>query len=110
MSACPPARRLAGRQLREIPVRAETGASVIGVSRARNVLFDPEPDCKLFPGDHLVLIGSAEDLMRAQYLERQEFAEQAADEVIREVELPEWAAPAARASPTWTSATATGPP
>jgi Kef-type K+ transport system membrane component KefB/Trk K+ transport system NAD-binding subunit len=76
---------LAGRQLREIPVRAETGASVIGVSRAGNVLFDPEPDLQLFPGDHLVLIGSADDLMRArEYLERQEFAEQAADEFVIE--------------------------
>lgn len=89
---------LAGRRLREIPVRAETGASVIGVSRAGKVLFDPEPDLQLFPGDHLVLIGSADDLMRArEYLERQEFAEQAADEfVIREVELAEGAEPTGR--------------
>lgn len=68
---------LVGRQLREATVRAESGATIIAVSRAGRAIFDPDPDLQLFPGDHLIMMGSAEELLRAQdYLQHQEFEDQ----------------------------------
>ncbi len=80
---------LAGRRLCEATVRADSGACVIAVSRAGRTIFDPEPDLQLFPGDHLVLIGSPEDLLRArEHLQQQEFDQQPQDEfAIQEIVL-----------------------
>ncbi len=82
---------LAGERLRDLDLRDETGASVLALSRAGRANFDPDPDTQLFPNDHLILIGAAEDLLRArEYLEHQEFEEQAELEfIIDEIELDE---------------------
>lgn len=73
----------AGQHLRDVPVRDETGATVIAISRAGRLIFDPNPDLLLFPGDHLVLVGDAEDLLRArEYLEHREFSQQGAYEFV----------------------------
>ncbi len=52
----------AGHSLGEIPLRRETGASVLAVSRAGATFFDPEASLVLYPGDRLVLLGEPENL------------------------------------------------
>ncbi|MDD3580045.1 MAG: cation:proton antiporter [Desulfobacca sp.] len=71
----------AGRTLGEIPLRQETGVSIIAVSRAGKTFFDPEPDMPLYPGDRLVLLGEPKKLSRAEgYLELRAFEEIEAEE------------------------------
>ncbi len=83
--------RLSGRRLRELPLRAETGVTVIAVSRAGRTLFDPAPDLQLFPEDRLVLLGQPESLAHAEaYLHQRETpSEEAAEEFgARHVVVP----------------------
>ncbi|MFP3867616.1 MAG: cation:proton antiporter [Desulfobacteraceae bacterium] len=71
----------AGRSLGEIPLRQETGVSIIAISRGGRTFFDPEPDTPLYPQDRLVLLGEPEKLNRAEgYLELRAFEELEADE------------------------------
>jgi Kef-type K+ transport system membrane component KefB/Trk K+ transport system NAD-binding subunit len=61
----------AGHTISQIPLRAETGVSILAVSRAGKVYFDPNPKFQLFPGDRVVLLGDSKDISRAEaYLER----------------------------------------
>jgi K+/H+ antiporter YhaU regulatory subunit KhtT len=62
---------VAGRAVRDIPLRAEVGVHIMAVSRAGRAYFDPEPDFRIFPGDRLVIMGSVEGLMEAENLLRQ---------------------------------------
>ena len=56
----------AGRRLRDLALPSRTGASVIAVDRGGRSLFDMGPDFQVFPGDRLVLVGSAEALAGAR--------------------------------------------
>lgn len=58
----------AGKMVREIPLRAETGASILAVSRAGRVHYDPGPDFQIYPGDRLVIMGHPEELRKAEAL------------------------------------------
>jgi Kef-type K+ transport system membrane component KefB/Trk K+ transport system NAD-binding subunit len=58
----------AGQSLRQIPLRSEAGVSVLAVSRAGRVHYDPEPDFQVYPGDHMVLMGPADALKKAETL------------------------------------------
>lgn len=58
----------AGEKVRNMPLRSATGASILAVSRAGRVYFDPGPDFRIYPGDRVVIMGSAEDLWRAENL------------------------------------------
>ena len=49
-----------GKTLRELNIRRELGVSVLAVSRAGKVAFNPGPDFRLYPGDRLVLLCSRE--------------------------------------------------
>ena len=63
----------AGKMLREVPLRQETGASVLAVSRAGRVHFNPPPDFRLFPGDRLAVLGDPASALRAvEYLDLRE--------------------------------------
>lgn len=55
-----------GQTLRGLALRAATGVSILAVSRAGHVHYDPGPDFQLYPGDRVVLIGAAEDLRAAE--------------------------------------------
>jgi voltage-gated potassium channel len=59
----------AGRTIREIRVRHETGAIIIAM-RKRDGTFDttPEPDVRIDPGDVLVGVGTAEELRNLEDL------------------------------------------
>ena len=56
----------AGRSISTIPLRSETGVSIVAVSRAGRVFFNPGPDFQLFPSDRIVIMGPPEDLHRAE--------------------------------------------
>jgi Trk K+ transport system NAD-binding subunit len=47
-----------GKTLRDLDIRREHGVSVLAVSRAGKVNFNPGPDFRMYPGDRLVLLCS----------------------------------------------------
>jgi len=55
-----------GRTIADIPLRQETGVTIIAVTRAGKTFFDPDPHLPLYPGDRLVLLGDPEGLARAE--------------------------------------------
>ena len=59
---------LVGQELRELDLRARTGAMVLAVVRGENVLHNPPPDFTFAEGDQLLLIGSREQLALAYEL------------------------------------------
>lgn len=60
----------AGRTLRQLDLRRETGASVIAAVRGEESLPSPPADLRLEPGDSLVLVGGHEEIDRAfRYLD-----------------------------------------
>lgn len=68
-----PGSAFAGKTIEHVPLRAETGVSIIAVSRAGRSYFDLGPDFRLNAGDRLVLLGEPEDLDHAvEYLERRQ--------------------------------------
>ncbi|MDD5135312.1 MAG: cation:proton antiporter [Phycisphaerae bacterium] len=56
----------AGRALSEIPLRAQTGVSVLALSRAGKVYFELTPDFTIYPNDRIVMMGTIEQLLQAQ--------------------------------------------
>lgn len=81
----------AGMSLGEIPLRRETAASVLAVSRAGKTVFDPAADFVLYPGDRLVLLGEPENLARAEaFIARRDLGTQGAQDVftIARVDVP----------------------
>jgi len=73
----------AGRSLRHIPLRSEAGASVLAVSRAGRVHYEPDPDFQVYPGDHVVLMGPPKTLKKADDLINQTQNLEAADKLER---------------------------
>jgi Kef-type K+ transport system membrane component KefB/Trk K+ transport system NAD-binding subunit len=63
-----PGSTFAGKTIRTIPIRSETGASILAVSRAGAVHYEPSPDFQIYPGDRLVIMGTPEQLGRAETL------------------------------------------
>ena len=51
-----------GRKLREIPLRQQTGASIVAIERAGQRLINPGPDVVLLSGDRVLLLGQTEQL------------------------------------------------
>ena len=64
----PPAAAMAGRALREIPLRTQTGASIVAIERSGQRLINPGPEEVLHAGDRVLLIGQAEQLPGARDL------------------------------------------
>ncbi len=56
----------AGRRIRELGLRAQTGCSIIGLDRNGFVVTNPGPDEAVFPGDRLLLLGSPEQLAHGE--------------------------------------------
>ena len=54
-----------GRKLREIPLRQQTGASIVAIERAGQRLINPGPDEVLVSGDRVLLLGQSEQLPAA---------------------------------------------
>ncbi len=55
----------AGRTIGEINLRAETGATILGVIRYGRTVLNPGPDYLLFPRDRLILAGEENKLAEA---------------------------------------------
>jgi TrkA family protein len=57
-----------GRTLRELELRALTGASVIALMQEGEVRSSPDPDCPLAERDTVILIGSLDQISLACHL------------------------------------------
>ena len=57
-----------GRKLREIPLRQQTGASIVAIERSGQRLINPGPDEVINAGDRVLLLGQAEQLPAASDL------------------------------------------
>lgn len=69
-----------GQTIKNIPLRslmaasheqvqpAVSGVSILSISRAGRVYYDPGPDFQIYPGDRLVLMGAPEGLRQAEQL------------------------------------------
>lgn len=64
----PPQSELAGRRIRDIGLRQQVGCSIIGIDRQGFVFTNPRADEALYPGDRLLLLGTADQLDRAERL------------------------------------------
>jgi len=58
----------AGAKVKDIPLRPQMRVSILAVSRAGYVHFDPGPDFRVYPGDRLVITGPEDELKRAERL------------------------------------------
>ena len=58
----------AGYKLMELPLRTATGVSILAVSRAGQLDFDPGPEYHVYPGDRLLLMGQEEGIQQAEKL------------------------------------------
>ena len=63
-----PGSAYAGKTIRTIPLRSQTGAFILAVSRAGRVHYEPGADFQVYPGDRLVVMGTPEQLGRAETL------------------------------------------
>jgi len=62
--------RVKGRSLKDIDLRAKTGATIIAVKRGETIYQNPPSDFVLNPGDIILVIGKDEDIKRAiEYIE-----------------------------------------
>jgi len=57
---------VAGSTIREFPLRPMTGVSILAVSRAGRVYYDPGPDFQIYPGDRLIIMGPPGELRGAE--------------------------------------------
>ena len=55
-----------GKRIKDLDLRKTVGVSVVGVSRDNYAVYDPEPYTHVFPGDHLIVIGSNEQSKEAK--------------------------------------------
>ena len=82
---------LVGRQLKDIPFRAETGANIIKITRGSRSILIPAGDEFIYPGDSLLAVGTKDQLaalkkMMADAVADAEAAEEPAFDV-RSVQL-----------------------
>jgi len=64
----PPGSVMIGRKLREIPLRPQTGASIVAIERTGQRLINPGPDEVLCAGDRVLLLGQTDQLPAARDL------------------------------------------
>jgi Kef-type K+ transport system membrane component KefB/Trk K+ transport system NAD-binding subunit len=60
--------KIAGSKIKDIPLRFETGVSILAVSRSGSVYYNPEPDYQIYPSDRLILVGSTDSLIQSEKL------------------------------------------
>ena len=64
----PPGSAMIGRKLREIPLRQQSGASIVAIERGGQRVINPGPDEILQVGDRVLLLGQVEQLPSARDL------------------------------------------
>ena len=68
-----PGSLFSGQKISELALRAQTGVSLLALNRAGKVYFDLKPDLSIYPGDHLILMGTPGDVKKAEeYLDQRE--------------------------------------
>jgi len=81
-----------GKKLLELDLRRELGVSVLAISRAGKVYFNPDPNLRMFPGDRMVLLCSPEQAAAAvDHLRQRELGspqDQTADFGADEILIP----------------------
>ncbi len=55
-----------GRSLAELNFRSQTGAMVVGAIRRDRTIPNPEPDFRIDRGDTLMLLGAADEILKAR--------------------------------------------
>ncbi len=66
--------KIDGHTIKDLQLRAKTGATIIAVQRAEHIYHNPSPDLTLKSGDIMLLIGKLKDLERSiKYLESDKF-------------------------------------
>ncbi|MEX0876354.1 MAG: TrkA C-terminal domain-containing protein, partial [Phycisphaerales bacterium] len=62
-----------GKTLRGLDLRSKLGVSMLAISRAGKIYFNPDPEFQMYPGDRIVLICPPEAAEEAaQYLQRRD--------------------------------------
>ena len=56
----------AGRLIRELNLRAITGASIIGIERGGEAIINPDPNEEILVGDQVVVLGNPDQLTAAE--------------------------------------------
>jgi monovalent cation:H+ antiporter-2, CPA2 family len=57
-----------GRMIRDLQLRSQTGATIVGLERAGNTVVAPGAEERILAGDHLLLLGQRSDLEKARVL------------------------------------------
>ena len=78
-----PEASVVGQTIRDIPLRAIRGVTVLAVSRAGRVHYNPGPDFRVYPGDRLLLMGPPEELWEAEAILGQLHADDEAQQTDR---------------------------
>jgi K+:H+ antiporter len=58
----------AGKLIRELALRSQTGASIVAIDRSGQNIINPGPDDEIQPGDHVILLGELAQLDSARQL------------------------------------------
>jgi CPA2 family monovalent cation:H+ antiporter-2 len=58
----------AGKLIRELQLRTQTGASVVGIERNGTNVINPGPDEELQAGDQVLILGNSDQLAAAKLL------------------------------------------
>ena len=64
--AVAPASAAAGKLIRELALRTQTGASIVGIERDGSAVINPGPDEELLVGDRVLLLGTQQQLAAAR--------------------------------------------
>ena len=62
----PPGSAAEGRLIRELQLRAQTGASIVGIERGTGSVINPGPDEELLAGDRVLLLGTPAQIEMAK--------------------------------------------
>jgi K+/H+ antiporter YhaU regulatory subunit KhtT len=57
-----------GKLIRELQLRSKCGASIVGIERSGASIINPGPDEELRAGDHILLLGTEDQLKAAELL------------------------------------------
>jgi len=57
---------IVGQTIRNIPLRSATGVSILAISRAGKLHYEPGPDFQIYPGDRVIIMGPPDGLSDAE--------------------------------------------
>lgn len=79
----------AGKKLKEIPLRAFTKTSIIAISRATKIYYEPDSDFVIYPNDRLIIVGNSRELIKAENLLNQQYIMEKDAEPTKEFDIAE---------------------